>query len=143
MARCVGVSRSTWSRVGSGFSTLSLDSLAKAAGSLDMTMGELILEADEIVRLLRQQDVEVHDSGDQVRGRVSRRRCARGHHRGDACRLGFRLGTEKQHSNLLREVGARLDLSIRSCCIPRPTRNHWLALGAESTVIEKHWSVKW
>ena len=67
MARRVGVSRSTWSRIEAGSSTLSLDQLAKAAGALGITMGELMLETDEIVRVLRQQDVEVHDSRDQVR----------------------------------------------------------------------------
>ena len=67
MARRVGVSRSTWSRIESGSSTLSLDQLAKAAGALGMTMGELMLEADDLVRELRRRGVEVHDSRDQVR----------------------------------------------------------------------------
>ena len=102
MARRVGVSRSTWSRIESGSSTLSLDQLAKAAGALGMTMGELMLEADELVRELRRRGVEVHDSRDQVRsarpgrgrgGRVPRRRRARRHRRGHAGRPELRQGT--------------------------------------------------
>lgn len=67
MAWRVGVSRSTWSRVEAGSSALNMDQLAKAASALDMSVGDLMLEVDEIVRELRKQDVEVHDSRDQAR----------------------------------------------------------------------------
>ena len=66
MARRVGVSRSTWSRIEAGSSALSMDQLAKAASALDISLGELMLEVDDIVRELRRQDVEVHDSRDQA-----------------------------------------------------------------------------
>lgn len=66
MARYVGVTRSTWSRIEAGSSALSMDQLAKAASKLDVPLGELMLEVDDIVRELRRQDVEVHDSRDQT-----------------------------------------------------------------------------
>lgn len=66
MARHVGVSRSTWSRIEAGASALSMDQLVKAAGKLDMPLGELMLQADEVVRELRRQGVEVFDSKDQT-----------------------------------------------------------------------------
>ena len=67
MARRVGVSRSTWSRIEAGSSALNMDQLAKAASALDISLGELMLEVDEVVRELRRQSVEVHDSRDQAR----------------------------------------------------------------------------
>ncbi len=66
MARHVGVSRSTWSRIEAGASALSMDQLVKAAGKLGMPLGELMLQADEVVRELRRQGVEVFDSKDQT-----------------------------------------------------------------------------
>ncbi|MYK58319.1 MAG: helix-turn-helix transcriptional regulator [Rhodospirillaceae bacterium] len=66
MARRVGVSRSTWSRIEAGSSALNVDQLAKAASALDLPLGQLMMEADEIVRELRRQNVEVHDSRDQA-----------------------------------------------------------------------------
>ena len=66
MARRVGVSRSTWSRIEAGSSALNMDQLAKAASALDLPLGELMMEVDDIVRELRRQDVEVHDSRDQA-----------------------------------------------------------------------------
>ena len=66
MARHVGVSRSTWSRIEAGVSALSMDQLVKAAGKLDMPLGELMLQADGVVRELRRQGVEVLDSKDQT-----------------------------------------------------------------------------
>ena len=66
MARRVGVSRSTWSRIESGSSALNMDQLSRAASALDMPLGELMLEVDEIVRELRREGVEVHDSRDQA-----------------------------------------------------------------------------
>ena len=66
MARHVGVSRSTWSRIEAGASALSMDQLVKAAGKLEMPLGELMLQADEVVRELRRQGVEVFDSKDQT-----------------------------------------------------------------------------
>ena len=66
MAQRVGVSRSTWSRIEAGSSALNMDQLAKAASALGVPLGELMLEVDEIVRELRRQDVEVHDSRDQT-----------------------------------------------------------------------------
>lgn len=66
MARHVGVSRSTWSRIEAGVSALSMDQLVKAAGKLDMPLGELMLQADGVVRELRRQGVEVFDSKDQT-----------------------------------------------------------------------------
>ena len=62
----MGVSRSTWSRIEAGSSALNMDQLAKAASALGVPLGELMLEVDKIVRELRRQDVEVHDSRDQA-----------------------------------------------------------------------------
>ena len=67
MARRVGVSRSTWSRIEAGTSALNMDQLAKAASALGLSLGELMLEVDDIVRELKKQGVEVHDSRDQAR----------------------------------------------------------------------------
>ena len=67
MARRVGVSRSTWSRIEAGSSALNMDQLARAASALGVSLGDLMLEVDEIVRELRRQGVEVHDSRDQAR----------------------------------------------------------------------------
>jgi len=66
MARHVGVSRSTWSRIEAGASALSMDQLVKAARKLDMDLGELMLQVDEVVRELRRKDVNVLDSRDQT-----------------------------------------------------------------------------
>ena len=66
MARHVGVSRSTWSRIEAGTSALSMDQLAKAASKLDLSLGELMLEVDGVVRELRQKNVNVLDSRDQT-----------------------------------------------------------------------------
>lgn len=66
MARHVGVSRSTWSRIEAGTSALTMDQLAKAAGKLDLSLGELMLQADDVVRELRRQDVDVLASRDQA-----------------------------------------------------------------------------
>lgn len=66
MARHVGVSRSTWSRIEAGSSALTMDQLAKAAGKLGLSLGELMLQADDVVRELRRQDVNVLDSRDQT-----------------------------------------------------------------------------
>ena len=67
MARRVGVSRSTWSRIEAGSSALNMDQLARAASALGVSLGDLMLEVDEIVRELQRQGVEVHDSRDQAR----------------------------------------------------------------------------
>lgn len=66
MARHVGVGRSTWSRIEAGTSALSMDQLAKAANKLDIAMGALMLEVDDVVRGLRRQGVDVVDSRDQT-----------------------------------------------------------------------------
>ena len=66
MARHVGVSRSTWSRIEAGASALSMDQLTKAASKLDLPLGELMLEVDGVVRELRQKNVNVLDSRDQT-----------------------------------------------------------------------------
>lgn len=66
MARHVGVSRSTWSRIEAGTSALTMDQLAKAADKLGLSLGELMLQADDVVRKLRRQDVNVLDSRDQT-----------------------------------------------------------------------------
>lgn len=66
MARHVGVGRSTWSRIEAGASALSMDQLAKAANKLDIAMGALMLEVDDVVRGLRRQGVDVVDSRDQT-----------------------------------------------------------------------------
>ncbi len=67
MARRVGVSRSTWSRIESGSSALNMDQLARAASALGIPLGELMLEVDDVVRELRRRNVEVHDSREQAR----------------------------------------------------------------------------
>lgn len=67
MARHVGVSRSTWSRIEAGSSALSVDQLAKAASALDVPLGDLMLELDNLVRELRKQNVEVHESREQAK----------------------------------------------------------------------------
>ena len=67
MARRVGVSRSTWSRIEAGSSALNMDQLARAASALGISLGELMLEVDDVVRELRRQNVEVHDSRDQAK----------------------------------------------------------------------------
>lgn len=67
MAQRVGVSRSTWSRIEAGSSALSIDQLAKAANALDVSLGDLMLEVDDLVRELRKQNVEVHESREQVK----------------------------------------------------------------------------
>ena len=66
MARHVGVGRSTWSRIEAGTSALSMDQLTKAASKLDLSLGELMLEVDDVVRELRQKNVNVLDSRDQT-----------------------------------------------------------------------------
>ena len=66
MARHVGVSRSTWSRIEAGASALSMDQLVKAARKLDMDLGELMLQVDDVVRELRRKNVTVFDSRDQT-----------------------------------------------------------------------------
>ena len=72
LARYVGVSNSTWSRIEAGLSTLSIDQLAKAAAKLGVPVGELASEADDLVRaLLRQENVEVHSSRDQTNSAAS------------------------------------------------------------------------
>ena len=75
LARRVGVSRSTWSRIEAGSSALNMDQLAKAAEALDVSLGELMMEADEVVRELRTQDVEVNVGRDRA---VSAKPWARG-----------------------------------------------------------------
>ena len=67
MARRVGINRSTWSRIEAGSSSLNIDQLAKAASALGVSLGALMQEVDGIVRALREQNVEVHDSRDQAR----------------------------------------------------------------------------
>ena len=59
LARRVGVSRSTWSRIEAGSSALNMDQLAKAADALDIPLGTLMTEVDETVRELQELDVEV------------------------------------------------------------------------------------
>ena len=66
MARRVGVSRSTWSRIESGSSAMSMDQLAKAASALGEPLGGLMLEVDDVVRGLQKEGVKVHDSRDQA-----------------------------------------------------------------------------
>lgn len=66
IAKAVGVSRSTWSRIEAGESALNMDQLAKAANKLDMSVGALMVEADDVAGKLREQDVEVLDSRDQT-----------------------------------------------------------------------------
>lgn len=66
MAEAVGVSRSTWSRIEAGESALNMDQLAKAAKKLGLSLGALMIEADEIAVALRKQDVEVLDGRDQT-----------------------------------------------------------------------------
>ena len=66
MADAVGVSRSTWSRIEAGESALNMDQLAKAANKLGLSLGALMVEADEIADELRKQDVEVLDGRDQT-----------------------------------------------------------------------------
>ena len=66
MAEAVGVSRSTWSRIESGESALNMDQLTKAAGKLDIGVGALMVEADEIADELRRQNVQVLESRDQT-----------------------------------------------------------------------------
>ena len=43
-----------------------MDQLAKAASKLDLSLGELMLEVDGVVRELRQKNVNVLDSRDQT-----------------------------------------------------------------------------
>ena len=43
-----------------------MDQLAKAANKLDIAMGALMLEVDDVVRGLRRQGVDVVDSRDQT-----------------------------------------------------------------------------
>ena len=72
LARHVGVSNSTWSRIEAGQSALSIDQLAKAAEKLGALVGELTSEADDLVRaLLRGEDVEVHSSRDRTSSAAS------------------------------------------------------------------------
>ena len=66
MARHVGVSRSTWSRIEAGASALSVDQLTKVARKLGLPLGELMLQVDDVVRELRRQGVNVLDSRDQT-----------------------------------------------------------------------------
>ena len=66
MARYVGVSRSTWSRIEAGLSALNIDQLAKAASKLGVSVSELTTETDQIVQDLRREDVEVHSSRDEA-----------------------------------------------------------------------------
>jgi len=53
MARRVGVSRSTWSRIEAGSSALNMDQLARAASALGVSLGDLMLEVDEIASELK------------------------------------------------------------------------------------------
>lgn len=69
MAKHVGVSRSTWSRIEGGSSALNMDQLTRVANKLGMPLGELMLEADRIVEQLIKQGVTVHHSRDQVKSK--------------------------------------------------------------------------
>ena len=66
MARHVGVSRSTWSRIETGTSALNMDQLARVANKLEIPLSELIRDTETIIEELKNQDVKVHDSRDQV-----------------------------------------------------------------------------
>ena len=101
MARQVGVSRSTWSRIESGSSALNMDQLARAASALGMPLGELMLEVDDIVRELRREGVEVHDSRDQAASSSAER--------GGAAAVAFpgRRGARRHHRSPDREPERR------------------------------------
>ncbi len=71
LAQHVGVNRSTWSRIEAGLSALSIDQLAKAASKLDVSVSELTTEADDVVRALRRENVEVHNSRDRADSNTS------------------------------------------------------------------------
>lgn len=71
LAQHVGVNRSTWSRIEAGLSALSIDQLAKAASKLDVSVSELTTEADDVVRALRRENVEVHTSRDRADSNTS------------------------------------------------------------------------
>lgn len=66
MARHVGVSRSTWSRIESGSSALNIDQLTKVASKLELPLSELMLETETVVEELKNQNVKVHERRDQI-----------------------------------------------------------------------------
>ena len=66
LARRVGMSRYTWSRIEAGLLALSIDQLAKTASELGVSVSELTTEANEVVRRLQQEDVEIHSCRDQA-----------------------------------------------------------------------------
>ena len=66
MAKHVGVSRSTWSRIEAGSSALNMDKLAKVASKLETPLTELMRETESVVEQLKDQNVKVHEGRDQV-----------------------------------------------------------------------------
>lgn len=61
-AKKLGMSRSTWFRLESGSTDMSVTQLRSAARVLKMPAWQLIREADAIAQQLEQRGVEVHDS---------------------------------------------------------------------------------
>lgn len=60
IARNVGVSQSTWSRIERGESAFTLDQLAKAARALGADPGHIVQQADEAVAGLAEMNVIVN-----------------------------------------------------------------------------------
>ena len=59
LARQVGMSQSTWSRIERGESALTVEQLAKAATALGTTVGRILTDADRATKGLEKQGVEV------------------------------------------------------------------------------------
>lgn len=72
MARSVGVSRSTWSRIEAGLSALNMDQLASVARKLEIPLSQLMVETDLVVEKLEKQNIKVHDSRSQVASKSSK-----------------------------------------------------------------------
>jgi transcriptional regulator with XRE-family HTH domain len=67
VARGVGISQSTWSRIERGESALTVEQLTKAADVLGSSAGEILRQADEAVAGLEDMDVVVQR--DRPRGK--------------------------------------------------------------------------
>jgi len=59
LARRVGVTQSTWSRIENGASSLSLEQLADAAASFGRSPGEVLRTADELAANLEREGITV------------------------------------------------------------------------------------
>ncbi len=66
LAKKVGVSRPTWSRIEAGLSAMNVEQMHKAAAALGTDPGALLVEADDVVLGLKKEGVKVHSSREDI-----------------------------------------------------------------------------